>query len=140
MRLSARDRHVLHSIEGGLAESDPDLVAKLAKLSRLMADEDKPTAGRRQAGWRHVIASALARWLRGPRRRVNGRRHSTLVSALIAFWLAIACALIVTAAVLSHVPANAPCSKLAVACGSQSPAGHGQHGTGLGGQHRAARA
>jgi Protein of unknown function (DUF3040) len=118
MGLSARDRHALHSIEGWLAESDPDLVAKLAKLSRLMADEDKPTSGQR---------------------RVHGRRHSTWVSALMAFWLATACALIVTAAVLSHVPAGAPCSKLAVACGSQSPASHAQHGTGLTGQHSAAR-
>jgi Protein of unknown function (DUF3040) len=140
MSLSARDRHVLHSIEGELAESDPDLAAKLVKLSLLMADEDKPTAGGRQAGPRQAVVSSLARRLPGSRRRVHARKHSTWASALMAVWLATACALIVTAAVLSHVPAKAPCSALAVACGSQSPASHAQHGSGLSGQHSAASA
>lgn len=122
MSLNARERQALRSIEGGLADSDPDLVAKLASICRLMADEDGLTEAPGRAGRRHGFASSHVRWRRGPRRG-HVRRYSTWTTALMAVWLAMACALIATAAVLSHPPANGPCSPLAVACASQPPTG-----------------
>jgi hypothetical protein len=110
MDLSAREKQVLRSIEGGLAESDPGLVAKLAKLSRLMPDADMPAAGRGRAG-----------------SRVGGRarRYSRLGPAMLALWLAMTCALIATAVALSHGSAHRACTGLvAVQCASRSPAGH----------------
>jgi hypothetical protein len=44
MNLTARERQALRSLESGLAESDPDLIATMAKLARLMVDEDRPAA------------------------------------------------------------------------------------------------
>src|SRR5215469_2699622 len=100
MGLSARERQALHSIEDGLAESDPDLAAKLASLSQLMAGGDTPALEPSRAGWPHRALSALARWLR----RAGGQgRAGTLprrAPAILAIWLVISCALIATAATL----------------------------------------
>ena len=135
MGLNARERQALRSIEGGLADSDPDLVSHLANLSRLMAGEDKPAAepGRRgtersgpaaergRPGWRKVFSS-VGRWLPGSRRRGHTGTHSAWGSAILVLWLAISCALIATAATLSHVGASGACGGLvAVPCGSRSP-------------------
>ena len=92
MNLSARERQALRSIEGGLTESDPDLVAKLATLSRLMADEDRPAAKRSRAGWRHVVIGSLVRWLPGSRGHGHTSTQSWWGSAMLALWLAMTCA------------------------------------------------
>jgi hypothetical protein len=119
MGLSARERQALFSIEGGLAESDPDLVAKLAFLSRLMAGN--PAAGGRLAGMQ-------LGWLPRVRGQAPEPRHSGLASALLALWLVVACGLIATAAALSHTPAGRSCPVLAVHCASQTPLGS-MHGS-----------
>jgi hypothetical protein len=126
MNLSARERQALRSIEARLAQSSPDLVAKLAKLSRLMVDQDTPAAERSRVSWRQIVVSALVRWLPRSRGRGHTRRQSRLVPALLALWLAVSCALIVTAASLSHVTPAGACGALVAArphCGTQSPAG-----------------
>jgi hypothetical protein len=126
MNLTARERQALRSIEGRLAESSPDLVVKLAKLSRLMVDQDTPVAEQSRVGWPQIVASALIRWLPRSRGRGHTRRQSRLVPAMVALWLAVSCALIVTAASLSHVTPAGACGALVAArphCGNQSPAG-----------------
>ena len=129
MNLSARERQALRSIEGGLTESDPDLVAKLATLSRLMADEDRPAAKRSRAGWRHVVIGSLVRWLPGSRGHGHTSTQSWWGSAMLALWLAMTCALIATAAALSHVGTTGSCAGLMpVSCGSHAPAQPSPHG------------
>lgn len=128
MNLNARERQALRSIEGGLTESDPDLVAKLATLSRLMAHEDRPAAERNRVGRRRGVIGSLARWLPGSRGHGHSRTHSRWGSAMLAIWLAVSCALIATAAALSHVAARGPCDALVVHCDNQTPASPAQHG------------
>jgi hypothetical protein len=124
MGLSAREQQALHSIEGGLNESDPDLASKLASLTRLMAGEDKPPAERSRVGWLHRLVSSLVRWLPGPRGRGHSRPHPGRGPAILVIWLAISFALIATAATLSHVATSGACASLvSVSCGSRSPAG-----------------
>src|SRR5262249_55732051 len=118
----------LRSIEGDLAESDPDLVARLAMLSRLMPGENNRAGDRSQARWLPVFLRSLLRWLPGPPRRSRARTHSTCASALMACGLLTACPLTATAALLSHVGPGGRCSALAVTCGSQPPASQTQHG------------
>jgi hypothetical protein len=131
MNLNARERQALRSIEGGLTQSDPALVAKLAAITGLMAHEERPAAERSRVGWPQAVVGSLARQRPGSRGRRHARRRSTWASALMAFWLAMACALIATAAALSHdVAANGQCPAVAVACGSQPASGHAQHGSG----------
>jgi hypothetical protein len=122
MDLSGRERQALRSIEGGLTESDPDLAAKLAKLCQLMTGEDMPAAERIRARRRNVVGRSLIRWLHAIRGRRHARTHSRLGSALLVLWLAVSCALIATAAALSHVAAGRPCDVLVVHCDSQTPA------------------
>jgi len=129
MNLSARERQALRSIEGGLSASDPDLVAKMGKLSRLMVEGDIPAAERRRASWRQLLVLALVRWLPHSRGRGRTRRRSRWVSAMMVLWLAVSCAMIATAAALSHVAKNGACAAIVpVDCGTQSPAGHPQPG------------
>ena len=121
MDLSGRERQALRSIEGGLIESDPDLAAKLAKLSGLMTGEDMPAAERIRAGKRHFVGRSLTRWLARGRGWRHARTHSRLGSALLVLWLAVSCALIATAAALSHVAPGGQCDVLVVHCDSQTP-------------------
>jgi hypothetical protein len=126
MNLNARERQALRTIEGGLAESDPDLVAKLATLARLMAPKDGPAAEPSTAGRRHVVISSLAGCVLRPPRHSHTRAHSRWGSAVLALWLVVSCALIATAAALSHGGSAGPCDVLVVHCDSQtaaSPAG-----------------
>ncbi len=128
MNLSARERQALRSIEGGLAESDPDLAARLAKLSRLIADEDTPPAEQSRVSWPRVVISSLPHWLPRARGRRHACPHSRWVSAMLALWLVVSCALIATAAALSHSASGGACAALAVHCDTPSPAGHSQPG------------
>jgi hypothetical protein len=129
MNLSARERQALRSIEGSLAESDPDLVAKLAKLARLMVDDDRPAAEPGRPSWRQVVVSSLVRWLPRPRSRGHARTQARWVSAMLAIWLVVSCAMIATAAALSHVTSSRACAALAaVHCGSRSPVSPAQPG------------
>jgi ferric-dicitrate binding protein FerR (iron transport regulator) len=98
MNLNARERQALRSMEGGLTETDPELVARFATLSRLMAPMERPAAERIPAGRRHVVIS------------------------LLALWLAVSCALIATAAALSHPGSGGRCDVLVVHCDNQTPA------------------
>jgi hypothetical protein len=107
MNLNARERRALRSIEGGLAESNPELVARFASLSRLMAPKDR---------------------LPGSRRRRHTRAHSRSGRAVLALWLAVSCALIATAVALSHPASGGPCNVLVVHCDHQAPASPAQPG------------
>ena len=121
MNLSARERQALRSIEGGLSASDPDLVAKMGKLSRLMIGGDRPAGERRRVTWWQLLVLCLARWLPHARGRGHTRTSSRWVSAMLVLWLAVSCALIATAAALSHVAKNGACGGLVVVpCSSQS--------------------
>jgi len=121
MDLSGRERQSLRSIEGGLTESDPDLAAKLAKLCELMTGEDMPAAERIRVRSRYVIGRSLTRWLARGRGWGHARTHSRMGSALLVLWLAVSCALIATAAALSHVAPGGQCDVLVVHCDSQTP-------------------
>jgi hypothetical protein len=122
MNLTARERQALRSLESGLAESDPDLIATMAKLARLMVDEDRPAAEPSRRGWRLVVVSALVRWLPRSRRRGHFRTQSRWVSAMLALWLVVSCAMIATAAALSHVTSSRACAaQVPVPCGIRSP-------------------
>jgi hypothetical protein len=129
MGLSSRERQALNSIEGGLAETDPDLVETLDSLSRLMAGERKPAASRSRVSWPRRVVSSIASWLRGPRGHGRTRAHPRRGRAILAIWLAISCALIATAATLSHAASGACGALVSVSCGSQSPAGPSQPGS-----------
>jgi Protein of unknown function (DUF3040) len=122
MNLNARERQALRTIEGGLAESDPDLVAKFATLTRLMAPKDGPAAEPSTVGRGHVVISSLAGFVLRPPRHSLTRAHSRWGSAVLALWLAVSCALIATAAVLSHGTSRGACDILVVHCDSQIPA------------------
>jgi hypothetical protein len=124
MGLSARERQALASIEDGLAGSDPDLVARLDSLSRLVADEETPAPPKQPTGWLHAVVSSLARWLSGSRGGRRTRARSRRGSAILAIWLAISCAMIATAVTLSHVANSGACAAmLALHCDSPAPAG-----------------
>ena len=127
MSLSARERQALHSIEHGLAEADPDLVAKLASLSHLMTGEYTPVVERSRPSWPLRVIGTLACWLRSYG-RVRCGALPRRAPAILAFWLVISCALIATAATLSPVTARGPCSALSVTCASRSPASPAQPG------------
>lgn len=124
MGLSARDRQALTSIESQLAESDPDLAARMAAFSRFADGADMPMAERIRVGWRQAVGS-LGDWFRR-RSQSQGyaRTHSLLASTLMACWLVFSCGLIATAVTLSHVVPNGQCAALAVKCGSHIPVGH----------------
>jgi hypothetical protein len=124
MGLSARDRHALTSIESQLAESDPLLAARMAAFSRLANGAEMPATETRRAGWRRYLASLLVLRLGRAQHRSDAPRHSVWASALLVFWVATACALIATAAILGHGPASGRCSVMAVACSSHLPAAH----------------
>jgi hypothetical protein len=128
MNLNARERQALRSIEGGLIESDPHLVAKFATLTRLMAPEDGPAAEPSTVGQRHVVISSLAGCLLRPPRHSRTRAHSRWGSAVLTLWLVVSCALIATAAVLSHGGSAGPCDVLVVHCDHQTPASPSQPG------------
>ena len=131
MNLNARERQALRSIEGGLTESDPELVAKFATLFRLMAPKDRPAAERSPdqlliAGVpvcrRHVAIGSFARSMPRSRRHGHTRAHQRWGSAVLALWLAVSCALIATAAAFSHGGPARTCGILVVHCDSQTPA------------------
>lgn len=129
MNLSARERQALRSIEGGLATSDPDLAAHLGRLSRLMVDGDRPAPGPCRVSRRQLVLIFVVRWLPQPRGRGHVRTHSRMVSAMLVIWLAVSCALIATAAALSHVTPGGGCAILAsVNCGSRAPVSPSQPG------------
>jgi hypothetical protein len=128
MNLNARERQALHTIEGGLAESDPDLVAKFATLARLMAPKDGPAAEPSTVGRRHVVISSLAGCVLRPPRHSHTRAISRWGSAIFALWLAVSCALIATAATLSHPAPGGQCDVLVVHCDHQTPASPAQPG------------
>ena len=130
MNLSSRERQALRSIEGGLAASDPDLAAHLGKLSRLMVDGDRPAPGPCRVSRRELVVLSASRLLPLPRGRGRIRTHSRLASAMLVLWLAVSCALIATAAALSHGTQTGRCAVLApVSCGSRSPVSPSQPGT-----------
>lgn len=64
MSMSARERQALNSIADELAESAPDLVAKLTAFARTVGGEEMPPTERSRAGRRRLLG-ALSRWLRG---------------------------------------------------------------------------
>jgi hypothetical protein len=128
MNLNARERQTLRSIEGWLTDSDPDLVAKFATLTRLMAPQPGPAAEPSTVGGRHVVSSSLAGCLLRPPRHSHTRAHSRWGSAVLALWLAVSCALIATAAALSHPASGGPCDVLVVHCDHQTPASPAQPG------------
>lgn len=129
MNLNARERQALRSIEGGLSESDPELVAKFATLSQLMAPpKDGPAAERIRVGRRQAVISSFARWLPFSRRHGHTRPHSRWGSAVLALWLAVSCALIATAAALSHPASGGKCDVLVVHCDNQTSTSPAQLG------------
>jgi len=128
MELSARERQALRSIEGGLAEADPDLAAKFATLSQLMTPKEGPALAGIPVSRRQAVISPLARCLPRSRRHSPTRTHSRWASAALVLWLVVSCALIATAAALSHPASGGPCNVLVVHCDHQAPASPQQPG------------
>lgn len=67
MSLTARERHTLHTIEAGLACSDPALASLAARFTRLASGEAMPA--------RERIPPCWPRALRRPRRHRRGLRR-----------------------------------------------------------------
>lgn len=128
MGLSARDRQALHSIERSLADNDPHFASKLASFTRLAEGRDMPQAERRRVGGQNGVVSSILRWLRGSRRQAHAGPRSRRGQALMVLWLVVACALIATAAALSHYAPGGQCAALApVHCSGPPPASPRQH-------------
>lgn len=128
MNLNARERQALSTIEGGLAESDPDLLAKFATLTRLMAPKDRPAAEPSTVSRRHVVVTSLAGCVLQPPRHSRTRARSRWGSAVLALWLTVSCALIAIAVALSHPTSGGKCDVLVVHCDHQTPASPAQPG------------
>jgi hypothetical protein len=79
MSLSSHEQHALHSIEGRLCVSDPELASLLATFSRLTAGEDMPA--REKTPTSRVAPRRLRRRsaLRYRTRRLAGRPRRLLL-------------------------------------------------------------
>jgi hypothetical protein len=118
MSLSARHRQALHSIEEGIAESDPGLAGLLREFSRMMAGEEMPTAERGPAG-RRRIARLLHRITR--RRRVPG---PSWLPTMLVLWLLLI-GTFVAALAVSHIGLRGPCSTvIPTRCAVYNPGAH----------------
>ncbi len=101
MGLRADEQQAMHSIEDGLAISDPQLVSLLATFTRLTAGEALPG--------RETI----------PDRRPGESLRWQLVGPLL--WLVTSVALIGVALAISNGSGGAPCSSSISACTAQMP-------------------
>jgi hypothetical protein len=118
MSLSARHRQALHSIEEGIAESDPGLAGLLGEFSRMMAGEEMPTAERGPAGRRRV-ARLLRRLSRRP--RFPG---PTWLPTMLVLWLLLI-GTFVAALALSHIGNRGSCSTvIPTQCAVHNPDTH----------------
>jgi hypothetical protein len=118
MSLSAREKRALHSIEGGLAGSAPELASLLATFSQLAAGEEMPE----RAQVRALQPHRARRRLRHPGR--NGAlRHARRLclhlgwpQTMLLLWLAVSIGLIAVALVLSR-SGHAACTQSWGTCG-----------------------
>jgi hypothetical protein len=119
MSLSARERHVLDSIEDGLASSDPRLAAQLATFARLTSGEEMPVRERlATAPW---PARLWPRQGSAPHRRPGhsiGYRRGW--QALTLVWLVITVTLATVALAVSHGGKPACTASWAMACATHA--------------------
>lgn len=130
MSISEREQQALASIEGDLANSGPELAAKLSIFARLAAGEEMP---RRETVWRPVPAPITRPPASPPRVRADPERPRMLRRRTTCWLLMIvlAIALLTLAFTFSHGAGKGICTPpAAVAC--QHAYTPGQSGAGNG--------
>jgi hypothetical protein len=118
MSLSAREKRALHSIEGGLAGSAPQLASLLATFSQLAAGEEMPERAKIRA-----LPPHRARRPRQHPGRDGVLRHARRLylrlgwqQTMLLLWLVVSLGLIAVALVLSR-GGHAACTQSWGTCG-----------------------
>lgn len=128
MSLSAREQQALHSIEDGLAGSDPRLASLLATFTRLTAGEAMPLREKTRAGYRHATGRQRS-WRRHPRPGPVSRNAHNMYHHLgwrragLLLWVLISIALIAIALVVNRGGSKGTCTgPWAMVCTRQATA------------------
>jgi hypothetical protein len=121
MSLSAWEQRVLHSIENGLAGSDPELTTLLGAFTELVSNEEMPAAERVTPSW---LAFRKSRRFRRGRASLGCRRLSMRWAMLVLLLLTIISLISVALAFSRSSTSQVGCVTPWIAnCSSPAPGG-----------------